>query len=96
MKANKTRKKVKETSQISQGNISETDIGKLGSNPQINSRIDKEMVLDLSAKREALTESQHESLRARSAILDTLSFEELTRMLCNFSHGMLWAWQPSG
>lgn len=40
MKTKKTRRKVTGISQISKGFISELAVGKLGSRPQINTRID--------------------------------------------------------
>lgn len=49
------------------------------------------MVFKLFMKKEALVESQHDSLRARNAILNTSSFDEFARMLHNFYHVMLLA-----
>ena len=80
---------VKEMPQISKGYISEMAIGKLASKPQIYSRIDKEMVLELWVKQEAPSRSQYDSLRARNTILDTFSSDEFTRMLWNFYHAVL-------
>lgn len=80
---------VKEMPQISKGCISEMAIGKLASKPQINSKIDKEMVLKLWVKQEAPSRSQYDLLRARNTILDTFSSDEFTRMLWNFYHAVL-------
>ena len=75
--------------QISKGYISEMAIGKLAKKPEINSRIDKEMVLKLWVKQEAPSRSQYDSLRARNTVLDTFSSDEFTRMLWNFYHALL-------
>lgn len=80
---------VKQMPQISKGYISEMAISKLARKPQINSRIDKEMVLKLWVKQEAPSRSQYDSLRARNTVLDTFSSDEFIRMLWNFYHAVL-------
>lgn len=81
---------IKEMSQISKRYMPEIAIGKPGSKPQVNSRIDhwrdgfKALIKERSSRQEPAW-----FLRGRKAILDSVSFDEFTKMLYNFFHAML-------